>query len=179
MSFDNIKELTRQYMSSNKELLGKKKFEYLVVTVEKELLNDDINEYNNKKINAEKEIKSLYTKIDDISSNFKAEYEKIKKGYINDLDEQVAFITNEKINYQTIVSGSASLFENMKHFQDMLKDNVKKINTFSSRLNHLQSSLQSDGNKAVNDCKKQSKKYFQEEQKKIFNELREYYNQKK
>jgi len=76
----------------------------MVVAAEKELLGDDIKEYNIQKIEAEKEIKSRYDKKNSLFKNFQVDTDKVKDIYLNDIKEQIDFVSKEKVNFQTLVS---------------------------------------------------------------------------
>lgn len=177
MPFDNIKELARQYALAHKT--KKSWVESMIAAAEKELLTDDINDYKTQKIAAEQEIKSRYNKKDALFWNFQIDTDKVKDLYLNDIKEQVDFVSKEKVNFQTLVSWSASLQEQLPHFQEIVADNIDKINSFASNLNNLQADIQKDATKYVSDFKQEIKDWLKEEKKTLSDELRAYYEEKK
>ena len=177
MPFENIKELAKQYALAHKT--KRSLSDSIIAAAEKELLSDDIKEFNMQKIEAEKEIKSRYEKKNSLYKNFQVDTDKVKDIYLNDVKEQIDFVSKEKVNIHTLVSGSASLQEQLPHFQEIVADNIDKINAFSSNLNTLQIDIQNDVTKYVNDLKGEVEKDIKKEKNHLSEELRNYYEEKK
>lgn len=179
MIYDNIKSLAHGFASEYLKKNKKTSLDKLINETTLALIDSDIEEYNSKKVTAEKEIASLYKDIDTINTNFKADLQQIQSIYIGDAKEQIEFVRKEKTNYQTIVSSSSSVFENMEHFQDMMKDYLKKIQDFSSNLNQLSSQINTEISDTVKNFKKSIKDVVGQEKSRLTAELRDYYDVKK
>jgi len=179
MIYDNIRSLwfnfAINYIKKNK----KTSLDLVIKDAESELIDWDIEEYNSKKKNAEKEILDLYKEIDWINNDFKVELKKIQGIYIGDAKDQIDFIRKEKNNYQSIVSSSSSVFENMEHFQEMIKDYLQKIQIFSSGLNKLSSQINTEISDSVKSFKSYMRDFTSEEKSKLTIQLRDYYETKK
>jgi len=107
------------------------------------------------------------------------ELKKIQGIYIGDAKDQIDFIRKEKNNYQSIVSSSSSVFENMEHFQEMIKDYLQKIQIFSSGLNKLSSQINTEISDSVKSFKSYMRDFTSEEKSKLTIQLRDYYETKK
>jgi|GEM_PF-2178312 len=179
MIYDNIKSLANgfsiEYLKKNKN----SSLANLINEATSTLIDSDIEEHNSKKRTAETKIANLYKDIETINTKFKTDLKEIQSVYIGDAKEQIEFVRKEKNNYQNIVSSSSSIFKNMEHFQDMMKDYLKKIQTFSSNLNQLSSQINVEITDAVRNFKKSIKDIVTQEKSKLIAELRDYYNIKK
>lgn len=179
MVYDNIKSLWFNFATDYLKRNKKASLDAIIKDAETTLIDWDIEEYNSKKKQAEKEISNLYKEIEAINNNFKTELEKIQSVYVGDAKDQIEFIRKEKTNYQNIVSSSSSVFENMEHFQDMIKDYLQKIQNFSSNLNKLSSQINTEITDSVKNFKKRVNDIVADEKSLLTTQLRDYYENKK
>ncbi len=177
MIYENIKELAKSYAEHHK--WWKKSIESIISIVEKELLDKDIQEYNIKKEHAEQEIKKLYRKQEEIADNLKSETDRIKSVYMNNIHEQIKYISDQKANTMSLITWTSTLVETIPQLQVLLQDNMWKINTYISDLNKISTNIGKDAWDCISKFKNDLSKSVEKEKKQLSTELRAYYEQQK
>ena len=177
MDLTKLKEHAKKYAIANKS--WKKSIETILTTAEKELLWEDIKEYEKRRVEAEREIEKLNQEKQLKVQNLKKQQEAISVNSTSEISSHIEFLKREKAQIDEMVSWTAALAENIPNFHRLFQENIDKINRFISWLNELNRNIRNDADSCVQNYKREIKNEIEQKKASLNTKLKEYYEEQK
>lgn len=177
MDLTKLKEQAKRYATSNKT--WRKSLQTILSWAEKDLLWDEIMEYEKRKNEAERKIEELIWEKQEKLTKFKEQQDAININLTSKIAAHIDFLEKEKAQIDELTSWTSALVENLPDFHKSFQENIDKINDFIGWLNELNREIRKDADSCVQEYKKEIKKEIDQKKWELNTKLIEYYEDQK